>query len=348
MPRTSEALLNLLSSAALSDEPARYASSWVPFALMLVLLVGLGAGLWLVTLLWTTLIMHRPPRMSAGRALARLGRASPADIDLNYEEVVFNVPDVARPGKTLVLAGWWIAHPGGPAVRRACIMLHGYGDSRAGSLAWARLWHDMGFHLLLLDLRAHGESGGYLSGGGVWERGDLHSLIDQLRTQRPLATRALVLFGVSYGGMIAAACAAQRDDLAALVIDSPVEGWASATRRYGELLGLPLAHAHSLRMRVAQRALGVRFEEVRPALTLRSVACPVLAILPDRDVLVSPAESDEIAAAVEAGGSRSRVWRVASGHNLALAFDAARYEQVLREFFNNVPPAEAGSPHSSE
>lgn len=344
MPRTSEALLNFLSSAATSAEPARYASSWAPFVLMLVLLLALGAALWLMTLLWTTLIMHRPPRMTAGRALARLGRASPADLDMSFEEIVFNVPDVARPGRNLVLAGWWIAHPGGPAVRRTCIMLHGYGDSRAGSLAWARPWQDMGFHLLLLDLRAHGDSGGRLSGGGVWERGDLDCVIDELRTQRPLATRTLVLFGISYGGMIAAACAAQRDDLAALVIDSPVEGWSSATRRYAELLGLPLPRAHGLRMRLAQRALGVRFGDIRPAVTLRRVACPVLAVLPESDVLVSPVESGEIAAAVEAGRSGNRVWRADSGHNLALAADAARYEHVLREFISKVPPGAAGPP----
>lgn len=303
---------------------------------MLALLLLVGVVLWAVTLLWTTWIMHRPPRMTAGRALARLGRATPVDVDIErFAEEPFEIGDAARPGGRLNLAAWWIPHPGGPAVRRCCVMLHGYGDSRAGTLAWAPLWQGLGFHLLLPDLRAHGDSGGRTSGGGVWERQDLHQLIDALRERHPVSCERLVVFGVSYGGMIAAATVAERQDVAALVIDSPVDGWATATGRYAQLLGLPLSHAHRLRLRLAQWWLGVRFEEVRPAVTLIEGDCPVLAILPRSDVLVAPAESEQIAQAVERRGPSSRVWRVDATHNLAIAARPEEYERQLRIFLED-------------
>jgi hypothetical protein len=134
--------------------------------------------------------------------------------------------------------------------------------------------------------------------------------------------------------MIAAACAAEREDLAALVLDSPVDGWSSATERYGELLGLPLPRAHGLRLRLAQWRLGVRFNDVRPAVTLPKVKGPTLAIMPTSDVLVSAAESEAIARAAEAQGELSGAWRVACSHNLALATHPAEYERRLREFLN--------------
>lgn len=325
-----------LIAAALSSaqDLNGYARSWTPFVLMLALLLAAGALLWVAMLCWTTWIIHRPPRMTPGRALARLGRAAPADVGLAGEEIVFNLSDAARPGAVIQLAAWWIPHPAAGSVQRTCIMLHGYGDSRAGALAWAPLWQKLGFHLLLLDIRAHGESGGRLSSGGVWERADLHGVIDQLRQMRPMQARILVLFGVSFGGLIAAACAAQRSDLAALVIDSPVDGWASATRRYAQLLGLPLQQMHHWRLRLAQHALGVSFDEVRPVATLPGVSCPTLAILPREDVLVSAQEREAMSRTAEAASERSRVWRTASSHNMAIAEEAEEYERVLDTFLS--------------
>lgn len=310
---------------------AGYSRDWSPFLWLAGLLVLSGLLAWVVTLAWTAWIVHRPPRMTAGRALARLGRATPADVGIaSFEEVAFNVPRRDRAGGEATLAGWWIPHAGGTAVHRTCILLHGYGDSRAGALAWASVWRRLGFHLLLLDLRAHGDSGGKLAGGGAWERDDLHRVIDALRDRHPSAARTVVLFGVSYGAMVAAACCAQRNDIAALVIDSPVDGWSTATRRYAELLGLPLAHAHGLRLALAERWLGVRFEETRPVNTLAEVRCPVLAILPREDVLVSPAESEAIASRLEAGG-RHLVWHAATSHNLAIATHPEAYERQVQE-----------------
>ena len=318
--------------AASSSAADGYATSWWPFLSMLVLLAVIGVVVWGVTLIWTTWVMHRPPRMTAGRAMARLGRAFPPDVGLaEYIEERYEVGPRGREGRT-ELAAWWVSHPAGDAVHRTCILLHGYGDSRAGSLAWAPLWRDLGFHLLLLDTRGHGDSGGRYSGGGVWERDDLCDVVDELRRRHPGGCRQVVLFGVSFGGMIAAATAAWREDITALVVDSPVDGWGTATRRYGELIGLPLDRAHALRLRLAEWRLGVRFDEVRPRVTLPRVRCPILAIIPREDVLVAADERAEMARIVESKGPPSRAWWAESTHNLALAADPGEYERQVRAF----------------
>ena len=296
----------------------------VPFALAGLMLLLLGAATWAAAVWWTAAAIHRPPRMVGGRAWARLGRTSPADLGLRFVDEPRDVPDAARPAESIRLAAWWLPHP--RVSRRTCVLLHGYGDARAGALAWAALWQRLGFHLLLPDARAHGDSGGDQAGGGVLERDDLHRLLDDLKHRHPDACRdGIVLFAVSYAGLAATACAARRDDLSALVLESPVASWPDVTRRYARLLGLPLDHAHPLRMRLAMRRIGVDFAESDLVQNLAAITCPTLAILPQDDPLLDPAAADAIAATAQA-------WRPESGHNLAFAADPAGYERRLRAF----------------
>ena len=99
-------------------------------------------------------------------------------------------------GNPLKLAAWWIpakSAGGGPATR-TILLIHGYADAKVGAIAWAPTLHALGWNILAIDLRAHGESGGKLSTAGYWERHDVVQLIDQFRAQRPRETATLVLF----------------------------------------------------------------------------------------------------------------------------------------------------------
>src|SRR5205823_12336907 len=127
------------------------------------------------------------------------------DLGLAFEEVSYRVRDDA--GRTIEIAGWWIPRPqqGGG---RCAVLLHGYADAKVGAIAWAPLWHAVGFHVLAVDLRAHGQSGGAFSTGGFFERDDIAQVLGQLRAARPGHSRQLVLFGVSLGAAVAAAAAA--------------------------------------------------------------------------------------------------------------------------------------------
>src|SRR5688572_23499413 len=146
MPSMLPPVALLSSLAAARTEVNGYAADWWPFLSMGLLLLLIGLLLWAVTLVWTAWVLHRPPRMTAGRALARLGRATPADVGLEvFGEERFELSESGpADGSGLrvsvahglapqaQLAAWWVPHPGADAVRRACVMLHGYGDSRAG------------------------------------------------------------------------------------------------------------------------------------------------------------------------------------------------------------------------
>ena len=80
--------------------------------------------------------------------------ACPRGIFTKYEDVNFTLRD-ERTGGPLRIVGWWIPHP--QADGRCVVLLHGLADAKVGVIAWAPLWHSLGFNILAIDLRAHGE-----------------------------------------------------------------------------------------------------------------------------------------------------------------------------------------------
>ncbi len=194
------------------------------FTLTLMLLGALFALL-AASLLMMARLLLRPARMSDGKAAYLLKRLSPGDLGLHFQTLEFQARD-EKSNKPIQLAAWWIAHPA--AMGKCVVLIHGYGDAKVGAIAWAPMWHELGYHILAIDLRAHGESEGRETTAGYFERHDLNQVLDQLRAARPSDTRTLVLFGISLGGAVALGTAETRDDIAAIVLDSPFTQYSHA------------------------------------------------------------------------------------------------------------------------
>lgn len=309
---------------------AGYAGSVWPFLGMisLVLFVGLLVGL--TVFLWTARLMHRPPRLTPPRALGRLGRSSPADLGIAFEEWALELPDASGRSRRLRVPAWWCPCPGPVCCRRTVLLLHAYGDARSGSLAWAKIWLDAGFNVLLPDLRAHGEAGGDFTGGGVWEVEDALATLAELRTRQPELAETTVLAGISFGGMIAAETARRDRAIAGVVIDSPILGWTRAARAFAELVGLPLPGWTRLRVRWMSRRLGVNLEQCDTAEALREIPAASLVILPKHDVLVP----DATALVKAAPGA---VWQPETGHNLAIVDFPRQYAEHIVRFAASLP-----------
>jgi pimeloyl-ACP methyl ester carboxylesterase len=308
--------------------------------LLAVVLAALGALLAAAVVALMAWSLLRPPRMTDGKAAWLLQRLSPGDLNMPYEDARFTVRD-QRTGEPLRMAAWWIpspAAPGGKTSDRCAVLLHGYADAKVGAIAWAPVWQKLGFHILALDLRAHGESQGRESTAGYYERHDVDQVISQLRAERPAATRHVVLFGASLGAAVAVATAAIREDLAALVLESPYADFRSAARTHMDLLGLPGGPMQSAALRLAEWLAGANFDEVRPAHLLRSIRCPVLVIAPAEDVFLGAAGTAALELAIAArppNAGPGEFWRVdAAGHLLGVHADGEAYAERLRSFLD--------------
>ena len=156
------------------------------FQRTLILLVSLslgylGAGLLVV--LWMT----GPRRKSPW--------ATPASVGLEYKEVEVLSTD------GIGLRCWWM--PAGDS-ERAAVLVPGWGGYKFEEhvLQTLPVYHDAGYGVLLLDLRAQGESGGSRGTLGYREVRDVRGALAWLR-RRGYAMDRVVIHGWSMGGATA-------------------------------------------------------------------------------------------------------------------------------------------------
>src|ERR1044071_9254414 len=87
----------------------------------------------------------------------------------------------------------------------AIILSHAYGSNRSDLLTLGVELYKAGFHILMYDLRGHGENALNWSGLGTYEKDDLLSAIKFLKEMKTPAGQELVdgrigLYGVDLGG----------------------------------------------------------------------------------------------------------------------------------------------------
>ena len=302
---------------------------------MLIVIIGVGGAVLCagaaVLMGWS---LTHPPRMSDGKAMWVLKRLSPSDLGMEFEDVKFVVRE--ERGERLSIAAWWIPHP--RAQGRCVVLQHGYADAKVGAIAWAPVWHSLGFNVLTPDMRAHGESGGRACTAGFFEREDLSQVIDELRATKPEQTRVLVLAGLSMGGAVAAATAAKREDVAAVVLDSVYARFRNAATRHMSWVGLPGGWIQLLAIKLAGWMTGADLDSVNPTELVASMKCPVMVIEAEKDWSLSAEDRAALKEAVEKSRGKSGVaelWTVEeTGHLMALVADAGAYREKLRNFLS--------------
>jgi uncharacterized protein len=153
---------------------------------ILVLLAALSVGylgVGLLVVLWMTSPSRKSPE------------ATPASVGLGYREVEFLSTDGVR------LRSWWVPVEGSSL---AAVLVPGWGGYKFDEhlLQTLPVYHDAGYSVLLLDLRAQGESDGALRTLGYREVRDVRGALAWLQRQG-YALDQVVLHGWSMGGATA-------------------------------------------------------------------------------------------------------------------------------------------------
>ena len=117
----------------------------------------------------------------------------------------------------------WLLSRGTPSP--AIILSHGYGGNRSELLTLSfELWK-AGYHILVYDMRGHGESPVKWSGLGTYEKDDLLSAIKFLKAQKTPGGQDLLdgrvgLYGVDLGGYVSLIASSQDPMVKAVAVDS--------------------------------------------------------------------------------------------------------------------------------
>ncbi len=229
-----------------------------------------------------------------------------------------------------LLRAWWVEAPNSHSVM---VLAHGYMMNKCELTPEACLLWKHGVSCLLIDLRAHGKSGGKKSGLGVREKEDVRSAVMKARELCPNAK--IGLMGSSMGA--AAIAFAMGDDplLADLIVldsaygrlDRAVNGWwrfiggnALAAFLWPiVIICAPMAGVNPFRIDVAHSLakLGLK---------------PVLFMHGSKDNLASPFEAQRNFDATP--GPKQIVWFEGCGHSEGRWEQSTKYQSALLDFLS--------------
>ncbi len=231
--------------------------------------------------------------------------------------------------------GAWFAEGRGDAP--SVLFLHGNGGDRRHCLQRAEiLTSELGCAVMLISLRAHGDSDGDFNDIGYSARRDVAAAVDFLRARRP--GRPVIVFGVSLGSAAAAFAAEELGDkVAGYVLESPYGDLKTAAwNRTRAALPAPLDRVAYLGLRLSALVLLPQLEAISPVRAIGGVP-------EDVPVLVLAGGSDELATAAEARAIHDRVRTHATlevfpraRHNDLATVEPDRYRRVVLAFIAGV------------
>jgi uncharacterized protein len=216
------------------------------------------------------------------------------------------------------------------------LLFHGVSDNRTGDLGHAELLLRHGYSVVMMDSRAHGESGGDMATYGWKERYDTVAVTNALYSQEHV--RQLGALGVSMGAAIALQSAAVEPHIKAVVAEDPFADLREVSYDYAGLHFSPLLGKTLFRpativaMNALARAGGFSPDEVSPAKAVASRAFPVLLICGTRDDIIPCRHAEKI---YEAASGPKDLWIVeGAGHAAALGREPTEYESRVTHFLS--------------
>lgn len=230
--------------------------------------------------------------------------ATPADVDLRYEDIAIETADGVR------LHGWYI--PGESS--RVLLFFHGNAGNISHRLHSIRQFYGLGLSVLIIDYRGYGQSGGKTTEKGIYR--DADAAWRYLTEERAVPASDIVIFGRSMGASAAAKLATSRQPLALIVESSFTSIPDIAQEIYPWLPARWLSYLrHATRDYVA------------------SVRSPVL-IVHGRDDEIVPFHHGE--AIFAAAHEPKSLLVLRGGHNDAYVLDDINYINGLRSFLGGL------------
>jgi hypothetical protein len=234
------------------------------------------------------------------------------------------------------LRGWKIraGSPNGDWV----LLFHGVSDNRTGDLGHAELLLRHGYNVVMMDSRAHGDSGGGMATYGWKERYDTVAITNALCSQEKVGH--LGALGVSMGAAIALQSAAVEPRIQAVIAEDPFADLREVSYDYAGLEFSPLLGKTLLRpatifaMKGMASAGGFQPDDVSPAKAVAARSFPVLLICGTRDHRIPCRHARRI---YQAARGPKELWIVdGAEHASALGHAPAEYEnRVIRFLADN-------------
>lgn len=242
------------------------------------------------------------------------------------EDFVVRAPD------GIGLRGWKV-RPASPN-RNWVLLFHGVSDNRTGNLGHAEFLLRHGYSLVMMDSRAHGESGGAMATYGWKERYDTVAIANALYATEQV--HHLDALGVSMGAAIALQSAAVEPRIEAVVAEDPFANFREASYDYAGLHTSPSLGKTLFRpavitgMQAIEKEGGFNPDEVSPEKSVATRPFSVLLICGTRDVTIPCRHAKRV---YRAAAGPKELWIVQGAqHASALGLAPEEYESRVINF----------------
>ncbi|WP_338209840.1 alpha/beta hydrolase [Lactiplantibacillus paraxiangfangensis] len=228
----------------------------------------------------------------------------------------------------LKLVAWYVPKKD---ARKTVVLAHGFAGNKSLMGAWAGMYHELGYNVLVPDSRASGDSQGQAVGYGWLERRDDLQWAKTVvkRTQ----TTQIVMSGISMGaaGMTMASGEHQVPKIKAYVVDSPfTSAQAIISYQAKQMYHLPAFPLVDVTSMVTQLRAGYNFREADAVAAIKKNRLPIMIISGTKDDFVPPRMGKML---YRNAHQPKELWLVkGAGHTTAITQNYQNYKQHVASF----------------
>jgi uncharacterized protein len=230
---------------------------------------------------------------------------------------------------SIKIEGWYLKTDS--AEKGTVVMFHGHGGTKSGILNEAAAFRKMGFHTLLVDFRAHGNSGGNTCTIGYEESEDVKLAYEYVKEK---GEKNVLLWGISMGA--AAICKAMNDyplQPAKIILEMPFASILDAAGGRIKMMGLPPQPLATLITFWGGAEHGFWAFNMKPAEFAKKINVPTLLQWGKNDPRVAESETDLIYKNLPA--SKKLVVYATAGHESLCKKENSKWLLEVNNFLAN-------------
>ena len=212
------------------------------------------------------------------------------------------------------------------------IISHGYSDNRFGALKYAKMYLDLGFNVIVYDLRGHGLNEQTFCTYTARERKDLLAMIQDSRQRWPDMT-FFGLHGESLGAATSIAVLEEKPPVDFVVADCGFSEIASVLRNGMQAMHLPgfLTGIMSIGAKIR---FGYSYEDMKPIDSLKDNRIPILFIHGGSDSFVLPENSEKMNEATPGYAELHLIPNV--DHAMSVISEPEQYRKIVSAFLEKI------------
>ncbi|QUI23884.1 alpha/beta hydrolase [Vallitalea pronyensis] len=219
--------------------------------------------------------------------------------------------------------------------KKFMVVVHGVTCSKEYGHGYIALFLKMGYNVIAMDSRYHGESGGHDISYGYYERYDLQKIMAYIKDTYGNDSH-IGIHGVSMGAGIALMYAGSIEDGADFyIVDCPYSDFYEEARyrvQY-DFKHVP-SFARKFIVGIGDMAIRLRsgfsLKDVRPIDHVHKITSPILFINTKEDMYIPPEMSQELYD--KKRDSKHMYWVEKGGHAMAYTEDPEMYQQEIERF----------------